>query len=101
MACPRLDHRRYLDFDVPVHRVKAHQTLAINRGEKKKILTVRLGSCTAFGDSLVTTGRHAGLCARACPGAHRAESTLRGATGSAHGVSGRRGVRNIVWEGYV
>ena len=33
-------HRRYLDFDCPIQRVKPHQTLAINRGETRNILTV-------------------------------------------------------------
>src|SRR3954467_2460360 len=42
----------YLDFHEPVHRVPPHRVLAINRGEKAKILRVRVDADLAAIESL-------------------------------------------------
>ena len=35
---------RYYDYEEPVSKVAGHRVLAINRGEKEKILTVKIAA---------------------------------------------------------
>ncbi len=39
---PRGVYRVYYEFELPVHRLRPHQVLAINRGEREKVLRVRV-----------------------------------------------------------